>query len=530
MRIKMGNSSSKNNVKSLNQKKIKSHEKEDQVGKRSSVSILSTEQTSQCLLPGDVQIFGNSTVLPLSEYSSNVQGRMYNKRIDESTNQRRPQTSLSQLSVDSQESSVFSGSFQRKNEYDQLDSGHDNVSESKRLLNSTVGNSGFEKINKIESKKKKKKKHLRKTVDPQTEPEKWADRKNITPRKSGHFEKEHDTRELTHEMDDFDLKDVRKQLASVETGKKVADFQIKVMTIKAERLAKVCKGDSEMSSLDKDNTDICPKDFLQSISYVEKYTIDQKSKMQLLEREKQSYLNRLSSLAGAMLSDDNPNITDLNDPKRPTKLAEQLCSIYDNDWTDAMEMLEQSLPNTEENKEKCAHHLYCVIKVIYQTCKLKADVQLQGITEHYFLLNSPSLDQIKGWWLNYPSERKKIIEGRKLTAMGVIKQLQETLKDDPVFLQQRNDCYPKLDLDMFDVLLATSYFNKCIAICWNLVIQDPPMYLETVKLEGKLLDKEHYKEYTKSGTKIKYIVWPALYLFCNDKKGPLMAKGVVQVN
>lgn len=106
----------------------------------------------------------------------------------------------------------------------------------------------------------------------------------------------------------------------------------------------------------------------------------------------------------------------------------------------------------------------------------------------------------------------------------------QTLKDDQVFLQQMNDCYPKLDLDMFDVLLSTSYFKKCIDICWNLVIQDPPMYLETAKLEGKLLDKEHYKEYTKSGTKIKYVVWPALYLFCNDEKGPLMAKGVVQVN
>lgn len=34
------------------------------------------------------------------------------------------------------------------------------------------------------------------------------------------------------------------------------------------------------------------------------------------------------------------------------------------------------------------------LQVIFQTCKLKADVQLQGITEHYFLLNSPSLDQV----------------------------------------------------------------------------------------------------------------------------------------
>ncbi|VDI00290.1 Hypothetical predicted protein [Mytilus galloprovincialis] len=354
----MGNSSSQNNVKQVNLKKINSLKEQNQSDKRDSLSIVSTGNTSQFSSPaGDVQRFGN--VLPLNEPPYNVQGHMYEKRRD----QQRPQRSISQLSVKSQTSS-FSFVGNQRFEYDQLDSGHDNVSESKRLLKNTAENSGCEKTIETKRKKKKKKKHLRKAVEPQTVPDSWADKKNSSPRKSEHSaeeHEEHDISECTHQMEDFDLTDVRKQLDSVATAKREADFQIKVMKIKAERLAKVCEGDSENGSFDNDN--ICPKDYLQSICYVKKHIVNQNNKLDLLEKEKQSYLNRLSSFAGAMLSDDNPNITDLNDPKRPTKLAEQLGSIYDNDWTDAMEMLEQSLPNTEENKEKCAHHLYCVIKV-----------------------------------------------------------------------------------------------------------------------------------------------------------------------
>lgn len=61
------------------------------------------------------------------------------------------------------------------------------------------------------------------------------------------------------------------------------------------------------------------------------------------------------------------------------------------------------------------------------------------------------------------------------------------------------------------------------------MIQDPPLYLDVAPLKGDKLNKDTHKEYTKSGTVIKYVVWPALYLYCTDKKkGPLLSKGVVQ--
>lgn len=43
---------------------------------------------------------------------------------------------------------------------------------------------------------------------------------------------------------------------------------------------------------------------------------------------------------GDKLSQDNPAIADLSDPNRSTKIAEMYNSIYDNEWTDALETLQ----------------------------------------------------------------------------------------------------------------------------------------------------------------------------------------------
>jgi hypothetical protein len=45
------------------------------------------------------------------------------------------------------------------------------------------------------------------------------------------------------------------------------------------------------------------------------------------------------------------------------KLADKLNKIYDDEWTDMMEMLEQKGPKTQEHKDKCVYHLYSVLIV-----------------------------------------------------------------------------------------------------------------------------------------------------------------------
>lgn len=68
---------------------------------------------------------------------------------------------------------------------------------------------------------------------------------------------------------------------------------------------------------------------------------------------------RLSAAAAHRLRDQNPGITDLSDPNRPLKLAEKVSELYDNEWTNAMENLE----NLDIQEEKGIKILLKIIKV-----------------------------------------------------------------------------------------------------------------------------------------------------------------------
>ena len=53
---------------------------------------------------------------------------------------------------------------------------------------------------------------------------------------------------------------------------------------------------------------------------------------------------------GLQLADSNPNIADLSDATRPTKLAEMFDNLYDDEYTDAFEELDVEYNN---NRETC---------------------------------------------------------------------------------------------------------------------------------------------------------------------------------
>lgn len=57
---------------------------------------------------------------------------------------------------------------------------------------------------------------------------------------------------------------------------------------------------------------------------------------------------RLSRIAGAKLTNNNPHIADLSDDNRPTKLAEKFGQLYDDAWTDSLEELTEVETKLEE--------------------------------------------------------------------------------------------------------------------------------------------------------------------------------------
>ena len=52
---------------------------------------------------------------------------------------------------------------------------------------------------------------------------------------------------------------------------------------------------------------------------------------------------RLSKLSSQALASGNEHIVDLSDENRPVKLGERYSELYDNEWTDAFEVLTSDL-------------------------------------------------------------------------------------------------------------------------------------------------------------------------------------------
>ena len=52
-------------------------------------------------------------------------------------------------------------------------------------------------------------------------------------------------------------------------------------------------------------------------------------------------------MTSSRLRDNNPNLTDLSDPHRPSKIGEMFSELYDNEWTSAYDELCRSTTEVE---------------------------------------------------------------------------------------------------------------------------------------------------------------------------------------
>jgi hypothetical protein len=83
----------------------------------------------------------------------------------------------------------------------------------------------------------------------------------------------------------------------------------------------------------------------------------------------------------------------------------------------------------------------------------------------------------------------------------------------------------EINTNLVKRIIGSEFGQKCVAICWFMVVQDPEMYIDGDLHPGIQLDRDVYREYTRSGKRVAFSVWPALYL---HKDGPLLTKGVAQ--
>lgn len=68
---------------------------------------------------------------------------------------------------------------------------------------------------------------------------------------------------------------------------------------------------------------------------------------------------------------------------------------------------------------------------------------------------------------------------------------------------------------------------KCLELCWLMNMHNPSVALGLPPTKDSPFDGTFYKEYTRTGTTVDFVVWLPLLL---HKNGPLLQKGVLQPN
>ncbi|XP_052795252.1 uncharacterized protein LOC128228144 isoform X2 [Mya arenaria] len=263
------------------------------------------------------------------------------------------------------------------------------------------------------------------------------------------------------------------------------------------------------------------------------------------EMEKQDALTRLSEVISVKLRDNNPNIADLNDPFRPTKLAEMFSELYEDEWTALYTVLEAY----KVKDEQMIDFLLDVFMESFTFCKTKLDTNWQLVTGWYFDENLP----------NSKSLKKAFKDGRKSMVPRLLTEIEKKFNTYLCGFCKNASLQPVLTSGKMK-----EYVSSCAKLSLLMNASDLPVIVDcpgwvpctpdyqseqdehsgvfeqaTVNAEGdesnknstsdlkerRDFNKELFKEYTVRGKYVEFFVWPVMYLHEN---GPVLTKGIAQ--
>ncbi|KAL3878668.1 hypothetical protein ACJMK2_030999 [Sinanodonta woodiana] len=260
-----------------------------------------------------------------------------------------------------------------------------------------------------------------------------------------------------------------------------------------------------VESGDKDLKDLNQKlqECLNDLELKEKKLKIQQRAMEEVQKEKDDALIRLSRQMGQQMSEGNPVITDLSDQNRPCKLGEMYSEMYDNEWTDAFEALNETF------KLDAKRSIKLLLQMLWESSNHASDLSQSAMKKIENLLSGSS-DGVTPECRRLLREARKHVDIKK--ADSIFQDFREKLT---ILVNRRNLKDEKVDV----------YIKKCFQLCWLMSIQDPPVVLSREPERGDQFDTNLYKYYMNSGDNIDYVIWPALLL---HKDGPLVAKGVAE--
>ncbi|XP_052793744.1 uncharacterized protein LOC128227347 [Mya arenaria] len=283
--------------------------------------------------------------------------------------------------------------------------------------------------------------------------------------------------------------------------------------------------------------------------------LEESNKRLLAENEDLSI--RLSRLAGERLTDGNPNITDLSDRNRPTKLGEVYSELYDNEWTnafdgliesgydelEAIQTLKLTLLNIHEfcetkadsiltQTEEAVNCLFKKYKMLTEKKKSRQHLtvsrnQSREIRRSLRKLMQEYLLQSK-WKPKTPAAaecKKEPTNDVKIQPIHVTDRMKKLLKEmSESMVPVVQMAFIEASWDSGCVEDLKPFIMKCIYVCWMMVVQNPLMCFFLPK-PGTDVNTSMFKVYTKSGRTVDFIVWPAMML---HETGSVVCKGVLQ--
>lgn len=253
------------------------------------------------------------------------------------------------------------------------------------------------------------------------------------------------------------------------------------------------------------------------------------------EAEKQKSVNsdllmRLSKLTGDKLNTDNPNIADLSDPNRPTKIAEMISELYDNEWTNAFEALQTRKVDDKE--------IVNILLETFMNSKLKSATLSPKVKGNFDFSRENAKASLNLLFMKWQDRSKttEFEEGVDITSVeDVLPKVEEEVKKvrknvGLALVPIVTKAYLKPRWNKLCVHALKPYIKKCVHVAWLMCVQTPPMAIAALPKHGEKLDTNLYREYSRRGQTVDFVVWPVVLLKePQNEMLSVMTKGVAEV-
>ncbi|XP_052722120.1 uncharacterized protein LOC128193003 isoform X2 [Crassostrea angulata] len=271
--------------------------------------------------------------------------------------------------------------------------------------------------------------------------------------------------------------------------------------------------------------DLRRRDFDESKEFALQQEIDKlQDQLRIKNSEIEDLTTRLSQAASRSLMHNNPNIADLSDKNRPTKIGERFEQLFDNEWSDAHEILKSTISERE-----IYIILIEVVKDVYKFCKNALQQQILNIKEKLEKqIREPKFEEDKKEFVAAaPGEKddmlswmceKSASEFQKGNAIHSVLGLSKIYKE---YCKHR--AFLRKELRSSKLEKIYPFIDATVELCWLMCAQTPPMQL--VFAENKsTVNKSYFRCTGHTGNKVDVCAWPAVIL---HDGGPVVTRGHV---